>query len=142
MASTSDLVIGGVADPAEIAARLWPVADLEREYAAFVNELATQRQSLPATPEEGVRVAFDTSARIERLLRRDPLLPPQVNPTSAARHARLQYRSLIEGLNKFDLVRKANIFNAYRQAMDHAVQLDEAAFNHWLHTQTAAPAAT
>jgi phenylacetic acid degradation operon negative regulatory protein len=110
----------GSADLAAVAQSLWPVEDLAADYEAFVDRW-TQLPSM-IDRDTAIRLAFEASGEIELLLRRDPLLPTQMLPAGfAGPAARALYLDTMGALATEPLVAEANIYTAYRTAIDRAV---------------------
>ena len=110
----------GSADPSTVARSLWPVEALAADYEAFVDRW--DRLPTPIDRVTAVRLAFEVSAEIEKLLRRDPLLPPEMLPSGfAGPAARNRYLEVMTALAAEPLVAEANIYNAYRTAIDRAL---------------------
>lgn len=86
--STDDLEIGGVRDPKEIAARLWPIDDLAARYQAFIDiyegipqaldEMRKQKRRL--TEAEFLPGALIIGIKFQECFVADPLLPPELLP--------------------------------------------------------------
>ena len=87
-ATSDDLEIGGVADPREIAARLWPVAELGARYQAFVDQFEhvpaaleqMRSQKRRITEAEFLPGSLTTGIRFQECFNEDPLLPPELLP--------------------------------------------------------------
>ena len=87
-ASTDDLEIGGVHDPREIAARLWPIADLAKQYQQFfdlyegiphaLEEMRKHKRRL--TEAEFLPGALIIGIKFSECFNVDPLLPPELLP--------------------------------------------------------------
>ena len=88
MVSTDDLVVGGVRDPKELALRLWPVADVQARYQAFVEqhrdvlpELEERRARKERLPESAyLPGALAMAVAFQQIFIDDPLLPPELLP--------------------------------------------------------------
>ena len=81
------------------AADLWPTAALADAYAVFVDRWSPLADHPPSDPSSAVRHAFEASAMIEQLLRRDPLLPDElVGRDRTGSEARRVYRTLMRRL--------------------------------------------
>ncbi len=88
LASTEDLSVGGVTDPRQIAAMLWPLDHIAERYEAFNATYREVPEQLQAMRREGrkiseadwlpgalfIAIAFNQSFEI------DPLLPPELLP--------------------------------------------------------------
>ncbi|MGI9613070.1 MAG: PaaX family transcriptional regulator C-terminal domain-containing protein [Acidimicrobiales bacterium] len=110
----------GLTEPAAVARSLWPIDELAADYKAFVARWEQQ----PAAPDQvtTVRLAFQASTEIEALLRRDPLLPDKILPDDfAGQSARKLYLEVMANLAEEPLVAAANIYTAYRSAIDRAL---------------------
>ena len=104
IATTTDLRIGGVREPRELARRLWPLAEIGARYAAFVQQfrpalaaLRAMRARREALPDAAflpgalaMAVAFQPAFDPDPLLPRE-LLPPRW-PGEAARALLLESR--------------------------------------------------
>lgn len=87
-ASTDDLDIGGVDHPTEIAARLWPVAELAGRYQVLVStfapvvghleEMRARHERLPETVF--LPGALALTVAFTEVFDADPLLPPELLP--------------------------------------------------------------
>lgn len=120
--TTDHLDVGGLAAPAPIAARLWPVDDLAEAYDAFVATWEPVVADPPADEAAAVRAAFGASAEIEAVLRRDPVLPIELLPDGfAGPAARALYRELLGALRGHQVLADANIFGAYEAAIADAL---------------------
>lgn len=105
-ALTEDLAVGGIRDPRELAARLWPIAELAREYTAFVDHFAAVPAALSAMRRRREKLpdaaflpgALGMAVEFQRTFQRDPLLPPELLPRPwpgrAARQLLLKSRRL------------------------------------------------
>lgn len=88
LASTDDLVVGEPADPAELAGRLWPVADLAARYRSFVStwgfvaeDLEEKRSRHERLPEYVFLAgALAMGVAFQACFDADPLLPPELLP--------------------------------------------------------------
>lgn len=88
LAATDELAVGGVHDPRELAARLWPVAELAARYQAFVAEhekVPAYLESLRARREHLADDAFmagtlRATVGFQAIFNDDPLLPPELLP--------------------------------------------------------------
>lgn len=82
--TSTDLRIGGEADPLALARRLWPlgeVADGHRRLAALARERLTRLTSAPAPGRtERLAVTVELAAEFTRATAPDPLLPPELLP--------------------------------------------------------------
>ncbi len=120
MITANQLRHRGSDDPTVVARSLWPIDDLAAEYQAFVDRWSR----LPATIDQAtaVRLAFEASGEIEHLLRRDPILPPEMLPPGfAGPAARTLYLDTMGVLAAEPLVTEANIYTTYRDAIDRAL---------------------
>jgi phenylacetic acid degradation operon negative regulatory protein len=88
VASTDDLEIGGVRDPKEIAARLWPIDELAARYQAFVDVYEGIPEALEQMRREKRRLseaeflpgALVIGIKFQECFNADPLLPPELLP--------------------------------------------------------------
>ena len=104
--STDDLEIAGVTDPRLLAGRLWPIDELGRRYAEFVDEFAhvpelleqRRRDHQRLTEAEFLPGSLVFGSRFQECFNDDPLLPPELLPRPwpgrAARQLVLQCRRL------------------------------------------------
>jgi phenylacetic acid degradation operon negative regulatory protein len=110
LARTEHLSVGGVSDPRDLAARLWPVAEVAAGYRSFVDRWSPARDHLTAMHDDRVPLpdsAFLPAALAMALAYRscldaDPLLPgellPRPWPGRAARKLLVDTRRLALGL--------------------------------------------
>lgn len=88
IASTDDLVVGGVRDPKEIAARLWPIEELAERYRSFVELYQQIPDTLDAMRKDKRRLteaeflpgALIIGIKFSECFNVDPLLPPELLP--------------------------------------------------------------
>ncbi len=88
LSSTADLEVGGVRDPAALAARFWPLAELAAAYRDFVRRFSPAVATLQEMREKGERLddavflpaAFDMSVAFQACFDQDPLLPRELLP--------------------------------------------------------------
>lgn len=88
LASTDDLNIGGISNPRELAALLWPLAEVAERYAAFSNTYRGVPESLEEMRRRGERLsdadflpgALHIAIRFNQCFEHDPLLPPELLP--------------------------------------------------------------
>lgn len=88
LATTTDLSIGGVTEPRELARILWPIDDLASAYTDFVDanrfrlDRLRELQAHPTTIDETRYVAGALAMIVgfNRVFRRDPLLPKDLLP--------------------------------------------------------------
>jgi phenylacetic acid degradation operon negative regulatory protein len=88
LAATDELEVGGLRDPRELAARLWPVAELAARYQAFVDEhekVPAYLESLRSRREHLSDDAFmagtlTATVDFQSIFNDDPLLPPELLP--------------------------------------------------------------
>lgn len=88
LAATDELDVGGRRDPRELAAHLWPVAELSARYQAFVadhEKVPAYLESLRARREhlsDDAYLAGTLKATVEfqAIFNDDPLLPPELLP--------------------------------------------------------------
>jgi phenylacetic acid degradation operon negative regulatory protein len=87
-ASTDDLDVGGVRDPRDIAARLWPVDDIAARYERFVERYAPVPDALEGMRKRHERLAdavflpgaLSVTVEFQTIFNDDPLLPPELLP--------------------------------------------------------------
>ncbi len=87
-ATTDDLEVGGLSDPKELAAALWPLAELGRRYQAFVDEYRDvpellerrRRDKQRLTEAEFLPGSLSFGIRFQECFNDDPLLPPELLP--------------------------------------------------------------
>lgn len=87
-ATTDDLRIGGVDDPRELAASLWPLDDIAARYREFIGTYAEVPANLEDMQRRGERIAerdflpgaLHIAVRFLRCFEIDPLLPPELLP--------------------------------------------------------------
>ncbi|MEM8706265.1 MAG: PaaX family transcriptional regulator C-terminal domain-containing protein [Actinomycetota bacterium] len=128
--ATPRIDVGGSAEPATIAARLWPVDELADAYVDFLARWRPVVDDPPTDEAEAVRAAFGASAEIESILRRDPVLPVEMLPASfGGADARALYRRLLSALGEHAVIADANVFGAYESAITQA--LAESAEEFW-----------
>ena len=88
VATTDDLELGGERDPRELAARLWPVAELAERYAHFVDHYAAVPDALADLKRRRQRLtdsvflsgALAMAVEFNAVFAGDPLLPPELLP--------------------------------------------------------------
>lgn len=88
MASTETLSVGGTTDPRQIAARLWPLAEVAERYERFIEayedipevleDMRRQRRRL--ADAEFLPGTLLIGMRFQECFDRDPLLPPELLP--------------------------------------------------------------
>lgn len=128
MITATEIRHRGSTDLATVTRSLWPVEELAVDYRTFVDRW----RHLPTSTDQAVavRTAFEVSAEIENLLRRDPLLPAKLLPPRfAGPEARALYLDLLTTLGRDSLVAEANIYTVYQTAIDRA--LDQSAEEFW-----------
>lgn len=79
------LSLGGVTEPRELAARLWPLESVARGYEDFIRRLERRlaqasERAVPPSPEAVAGSAFATTLDFARAIEPDPLLPPELLP--------------------------------------------------------------
>jgi phenylacetic acid degradation operon negative regulatory protein len=87
-ASTDDLSVGGVSDPRELVARLWPLDDLAAAYRSFIATYEGVPAQLEAMRRRGERISeheflpgvLHLAIRFNSCFEADPLLPPELLP--------------------------------------------------------------
>ncbi len=128
--ATDLLDVGGMSDPAAIAAALWPVAELRAEYGSFLAQWEHLPTHVPNDPTMAVRGAFEMSAEFEQIVRRDPILPSELVPADfGGPAARALYRKAMQALSRHEILARANLVGAYESAIDAALAAD--ATNFW-----------
>ncbi|MFD3870846.1 PaaX family transcriptional regulator C-terminal domain-containing protein [Streptomyces sp. NPDC058623] len=70
--TSRDLVVGGIAAPVELAARLWPLDAIARRYETL--------RALAEGPGDGLAHAVTLAAAFSEAMGPDPLLPPELLP--------------------------------------------------------------
>ncbi len=88
LASTDDLEVGGVRSSRDLARTLWPVDELARSYARFVEDHSPVTSTLERLRRDHERIAdadyFPGALRMiiafQQVFLRDPLLPPELLP--------------------------------------------------------------
>ena len=91
LARTDQLVVGGVSEPRELAARLWPIDDVAARYRAFLDRWSVALDHMSQMQRQRVQLpdsAFLPGARAMALAYRacldaDPLLPADLPPPLA-----------------------------------------------------------
>lgn len=83
--TSTDLRIGGLADPAALAAALWPLEEIASRYRRLTALAETCRRDLdgerePATAIRRLTLAIELAAAFTEAMRPDPLLPPELLP--------------------------------------------------------------
>ncbi|MEW1904543.1 PaaX family transcriptional regulator C-terminal domain-containing protein [Streptomyces sp. NPDC086147] len=91
--TTTDLRVGDLTGPRELAAALWPLAEIARRHerlAAFAETCLTLLGAEPGlTDVERLTTAVELAARFTEAMDPDPLLPPELLPQPwPGRHAR------------------------------------------------------
>jgi phenylacetic acid degradation operon negative regulatory protein len=87
-ATTDDLEVGGVRDPRDLAAKLWPIGQLADRYRSFVELYqqipdaldAMRRQKRRLTEAEFLPGALVIGIKFAECFNVDPLLPPELLP--------------------------------------------------------------
>jgi phenylacetic acid degradation operon negative regulatory protein len=86
VASTDDLTLGGVSDPREIAAKLWPLDEVAAKYQRFIDSYQAIPDRLEALHRSGQKIseaeflpgALRIAIRFNQCFEIDPLLPPEL----------------------------------------------------------------
>ncbi|KOG61338.1 repressor [Streptomyces griseoflavus] len=82
--TTTDLRRGDTEDPAELARRLWPLAEIADRYHRLGRlarpRLARLTDDTDLCPSALVTIAVELAAELSRAMEPDPLLPPQLLP--------------------------------------------------------------
>ena len=87
-ASSDEFAVGGVADPRELARRLWPIDDLSDRYTKFVDAYAYVPRYLEELRARRERMAdavflpgaLNVTVEFQQVFEDDPLLPPELLP--------------------------------------------------------------
>lgn len=87
-ATTDDLNVGGVTDPRELAARLWPLDEIAERYRAFIASYREVPDRLEDLRRRGERLseadflpgALHIAIRFNQCFELDPMLPPELLP--------------------------------------------------------------
>lgn len=128
---------GGASEPAEVAASIWPIADIDTGYRHFVEQWSDRATDVPTDPYEAIHLAFAAAGQFEATFRTDPLLPVELVPTDfAGPAARRLFIDLIAAVSTHDLVARANLFATYRQVVDAAITADADSFWTAVYEQT------
>jgi phenylacetic acid degradation operon negative regulatory protein len=88
VASTDELVVGGVSDPRQLASRLWDLDGVAKRYTEFLTAYADVPEALEGmrarheklTDAEFLAGALATFVDFQEVVRHDPLLPPELLP--------------------------------------------------------------
>lgn len=84
LVDSDHLSVGGIDDPQRLAGRLWPLAQLARDYGDFTERLRARlehaRDAAAPAPDAVLRDTFLTAVEFARVMERDPLLPPELLP--------------------------------------------------------------
>jgi phenylacetic acid degradation operon negative regulatory protein len=88
IATTDDLVIGGVSDPRRLTELLWPIAEVAERYQRFLDIYAhipddlerMRRQRQRLTEAEFLPGALVLGIKFTECFNSDPLLPPELLP--------------------------------------------------------------
>ncbi|MEU5696539.1 PaaX family transcriptional regulator C-terminal domain-containing protein [Actinosynnema sp. NPDC020468] len=82
--TTSDLRVGGEADPAVLAPGLWPLEEIARRHRRLADVASSRLRRLtsgePLTRTDLLRIAVELAAEFTRAVEPDPLLPPVMLP--------------------------------------------------------------
>ena len=87
-ATTDDLLVGGVGDPRELAASLWPLDEVGHRYQAFIDEFRDvpalleqrRRDKRRLTEAEFLPGSLSFGIKFQASFNDDPLLPPELLP--------------------------------------------------------------
>ena len=136
--STDQLDVGGEREPRAIAAQLWPLAELDREMAAFVERWRPAAADPPADLAQAASSIFAASIEFEELVRRDPLLSRELTPTGwRGLEMRSIYRTLVEAVSKqHPTIGRANLFAAFLDTIDNTANMPDDDFWPWLWSTT------
>lgn len=128
VAATDELAVGGVAAPAALAAKLWPLESLASRYQAFLDahgyvpgyleELRARREHM--ADEVFVSGALQVTVEFQAVFNDDPLLPPELLPRPwpgrAARELLLRSRRLAMQLRTSSAA--PTLFRTYDEAIE------------------------
>jgi phenylacetic acid degradation operon negative regulatory protein len=79
--TTTDLSVGGVDAPSELADRLWPLDQIAERHRRLLVVAERSLSALrTASPTEHLSIAIELAAEFTRAVEPDPLLPPQLLP--------------------------------------------------------------
>lgn len=128
LASSEELSVGGVSDARDLAARLWPVADLAQRYRAFVERYDPWIDALSAMRERCERLlegdflagALEMGVAFGSCFGADPLLPSDLLPRPwPGRTARdLVVRARRMALAQRAAAERPTLFRAYDDLID------------------------
>lgn len=128
-AVTDDLDIGGVTDPRELAALLWPIHDVAAAYDEFLAVYEGVPGALEEMRRDHVRLPDDRflpgalamGVAFQRCFAADPLLPPELLPRPwPGRAARdLLVRSRRQALKIREQHNRPALFGLFDDAVDH-----------------------
>jgi phenylacetic acid degradation operon negative regulatory protein len=125
---TDEWSVGGVADPRQLAQRLWPIDDLGRRYEAFVERYSRLPETLSEMKARKERMpdaaflpgALAMAVAFQECFNRDPLLPPELLPRpwpgKAARDLVVTCRRLALGLRQAH--GRPALFHLFDEAVD------------------------
>ena len=109
--STEALEFGGQRDPSDVAAALWPLADIARQYAALDSDICDVLDSIDELAEVDLAAAaFAVAVRIDTLMRAEPLLPRELLPAAwPGVRARANYHELmLRGRDRSELLARSS----------------------------------
>ncbi|MEM7326565.1 MAG: PaaX family transcriptional regulator C-terminal domain-containing protein [Actinomycetota bacterium] len=137
-APTYSLNVGGERDPRVIAAHLWRLTELHDAVEAFLTRWDGTIRDAQTDLGDAARAVFAMSNEFEQMIRRDPLLPPELAPQGwRGAEVRSVYRDTIEALAvSHPIIAKANVFSAYLTAIASAETMDDSTFNDWFWNET------
>ncbi|MGJ6969021.1 PaaX family transcriptional regulator C-terminal domain-containing protein [Streptosporangium sp. G11] len=82
--TSTDLRVGGIDDPQQLAARLWPLDDLAHTHRrlAYITRNRLERLRDPASIDQPqlLTIAIELASEFARVMEADPLLPPELLP--------------------------------------------------------------
>ncbi|MCJ0904494.1 PaaX family transcriptional regulator C-terminal domain-containing protein [Rhodococcus sp. ARC_M6] len=121
--TTRDLKVGTLADPAKIAAQLWPLDAIAAGYERLLDVATARLQKLRKAPvitaTDAVTMTIELAAEFTRAMEPDPLLPPELLPTNwigkRARSVTAQCWTLLAQVNGADSL--PSLFHLYADAI-------------------------
>jgi phenylacetic acid degradation operon negative regulatory protein len=79
--TTTDLVVGGTAQPRAVADHLWPLGGIAERHRRLLAVAERALSALPdASPTTRLTIAIELAAEFSRAVEPDPLLPPELLP--------------------------------------------------------------
>lgn len=129
MLKTATISHAGLSEPSAIAAQVWPVDQVHRGYAGFVSRWRARLDGIPEDRPSAVRLAFEAADEFEAAFRADPLLPSSLVPADfAGPSARRLFLELLDTVEARTGLANANLFSAYRTAVERALAAEQDAF--------------